>query len=376
MRKTLIHAACLLAVQSSIQIWAQEPPKLLPFQGRLTDQNGVAVANGTRFVQFKIYAVPTGGSAVWAGEVHKTTVNGGLVNVLLGSKTPFIDVDFDRTLYLEITADINGDNAITAADPPMLPRQIILPAVFAKESANTRKLAGYDWSAVFDQGATNPPSGRINGDRLLPATVGSLHIGPAAVRTVNIADAQVTREKLAPDLVRDSVIPPGTIQAFAGRTEPPGWLPCDGRPLSKAAPYDRLWSAILTQWGAGYTNIGGENVKVAGTDFNLPDLRGMFLRGVNGARGDDYRDPDFDIGSRRMQYPGGQDGNGVGSVQKNAFERHVHGYNMYDAAAGGWAGVMGSSGIGSSPLRKYVEENGSSSETRPNNAYVNYIIKY
>jgi len=87
---------------------AQSPaPKLLPFQGRLTDQTGVAVSNGVRLVQFKIYEVPTGGSPVWAGELHRTTVNGGLVNVRLGSKTP-LNFDFDRQLYLEITVDVSG----------------------------------------------------------------------------------------------------------------------------------------------------------------------------------------------------------------------------------------------------------------------------
>src|SRR5262245_24920515 len=113
---------------------ASEAPKLIPFQGRLTDQNGAAISNGVRVVQFKIFDVPTGGSPVWAGEVHRTTVNGGLVNVMLGSKTPLTGLDFNQQLYLEITVDVNGDNVITAADPPMLPRQAILPVVFAKEA--------------------------------------------------------------------------------------------------------------------------------------------------------------------------------------------------------------------------------------------------
>src|SRR5687767_10530798 len=81
----------------------QEAPKLLPFQGHLTDQNGGAVSNGVRLVQFKIYNVPSGGNPVWAGELHRTTINGGLVNVLLGTKTPLANVIFDQQLYLEIT---------------------------------------------------------------------------------------------------------------------------------------------------------------------------------------------------------------------------------------------------------------------------------
>jgi hypothetical protein len=91
-----------------VSSFAQDAPKLLPFQGRLTDQNGNMVTNGVRLVQFKIYDAPSAGNAVWAGEIHRTTVNGGLVNVLLGTKTSLNGVDFDRTLYLEITVDVSG----------------------------------------------------------------------------------------------------------------------------------------------------------------------------------------------------------------------------------------------------------------------------
>ena len=62
------------------------PPRLLPFQGRLTDASGVPVADGAKVVQFKISDAPTGGTAVWNGEVQKVTVNGGLVSTLLGRK--------------------------------------------------------------------------------------------------------------------------------------------------------------------------------------------------------------------------------------------------------------------------------------------------
>ena len=154
--------------------YAQFPaPKLLPFQGRLADQNGLAVSNGVRLVQFKIYGVPTGGSPVWAGELHRTTINGGLVNVLLGSKTPFTGVDFDQQLYLEITVDINADNSITLADPPMLPRQAILPVVFAKEAAYSRdgdKLDGYDWSSIM-AGCSSNPSTSLIAETKLPAGI-------------------------------------------------------------------------------------------------------------------------------------------------------------------------------------------------------------
>src|ERR1041385_3048342 len=128
---------------------AQETPRLLPFQARLTEANGNALADGSKVVQFKIYDAPVGGQAVWSGEVQKLTVNGGLVNTILGPKASLGSVDFNKSLYLELTMDANDDGQITAAAPPMLPRQSILPAVFAKESANSKLLDGYDWSALF-----------------------------------------------------------------------------------------------------------------------------------------------------------------------------------------------------------------------------------
>ena len=271
-------------------------PKLLPFQGRLTDQNGVAVSNGVRLVQFKIYGVPTGGSPVWAGELHRTTVNGGLVNVLLGSKTPFAGVDFDQQLYLEITVDINGDNSITLADPPMLPRQGILPVVFAEEAADSRKLAGYDWTPVF--GTNNPTiplpasklaDGSLPGAKIQPASITSNQIAtasilpsqivPASLTSTQMATNSVTLSRLAKEVL-DQLVPPGSVQAYAGSVTPDGWLPCDGSPVV-STNYPRLFAAIGTTWGAGYTN----GVQLG--DFNLPDLCGMFLRGVSGTSTND-----------------------------------------------------------------------------------------
>jgi len=70
--------------------------------------------------------------------------------------------------------------------------------------------------------------------------------------------------------------PPGALQAFAMPTSPVGWLPCDGRVVSRTT-YAALFAAIGSTWGAG------DNV----TTFHLPDLRGEFLRGWDNGRGID-----------------------------------------------------------------------------------------
>jgi microcystin-dependent protein len=74
----------------------------------------------------------------------------------------------------------------------------------------------------------------------------------------------------------DAAGPSGAIMAFAGTTAPSGWLKCEGQAISRAT-YATLFAAIGTTWGVGDGS----------TTFNVPDLRGTFLRGTgtNGTYG-------------------------------------------------------------------------------------------
>jgi len=163
--KQKIVVPTLVLIGGILSAQGANSPRLIPFQGRLADSMGKAVADGESVIQFKIYDSPVAGKALWNGEVQKLTVNGGLVSTLLGTKAALSGVDFNQQIYLEITIDANGDRQITLADPPLLPRQSILPAVFAVEAADARKLAGHDWSALLVSG-NNPETGHIRGDRI------------------------------------------------------------------------------------------------------------------------------------------------------------------------------------------------------------------
>ncbi|MBX7240360.1 MAG: phage tail protein [Bacteroidia bacterium] len=168
--------------------------------------------------------------------------------------------------------------------------------------------------------------------------------------------------------------PPGTIVAFGGTTPPAGWLLCDGTSYN-AAQYPALYAAILF-------NFGGQ-----GANFNVPDLRGRFLRGVDGNAN---RDPDK--ASRTAMNTGGNVGNLVGSVQADTLGSHGHGINdpghSHSLSAGNntvngpdarvqhadqtWSPI---DNTGVSTTNISVQNTGGS-ETRPINANVNYIIKY
>ena len=63
------------------------------------------------------------------------------------------------------------------------------------------------------------------------------------------------------------VNPPGSVAYFANNTAPSGWLKCNGAAISRTA-YPGLFSEIGTTYGAGNGS----------TTFNLPELRGEFLR--------------------------------------------------------------------------------------------------
>jgi microcystin-dependent protein len=63
-------------------------------------------------------------------------------------------------------------------------------------------------------------------------------------------------------------MPSGMVMYFANSTAPAGWLECSGTAVSRTT-YSGLFTAIGTLYGAGDGS----------TTFNLPDARGMFLRG-------------------------------------------------------------------------------------------------
>jgi microcystin-dependent protein len=68
----------------------------------------------------------------------------------------------------------------------------------------------------------------------------------------------------------------GHISFFARSTAAAGYLKCNGAAVSRTA-YSNLFSAIGTRFGVGDGS----------TTFNLPDLRGEFIRGFDDGRGVD-----------------------------------------------------------------------------------------
>ncbi len=170
--------------------------------------------------------------------------------------------------------------------------------------------------------------------------------------------------------IKSDGVPIGSIIAFGADTNqiPIGWLLCNGKELNRT-DFNILYTVVGNTWGAGNGT----------STFNLPDMRGMFLRGVDGQAGND---PDK---AMRISTNGGNSGNSVGSKQLDDFKKHTHkAPNSGDFVTflrGGGPGYSSTApgnpngDINAAFSSKETISSGISEETRPKNVNVNYIIK-
>ncbi|WP_323957481.1 phage tail-collar fiber domain-containing protein [Aeromonas caviae] len=164
---------------------------------------------------------------------------------------------------------------------------------------------------------------------------------------------------------------PGLVGYYASSTAPTGWLKANGAAVSRVA-YADLFAAIGTLFGAG----DGFNT------FNVPDLRGEFLRGVDDGRGVD-------------------NGRGLGSWQGDNNKAHSHAAassssgehshsqttNQYGEDGNGnpWASgnpnkpegsLTWSTGSAGSHSHTITVQSSGGSETRPRNVALLACIKF
>lgn len=261
----------------------------------------------------------------------------------------------------------NSNGSLRADEPVMLEVELIQDsvAVYTESHAVTTNDYGV-FSIVVGEGAgedTYSPALFLNSDSSsIPETwlrvseSGGSLLSETKILGVPVADVARVALNVA------VTFPVGAVIPFAGGFDkiPDDWLLCDGT-IYEITSYPELFAAIGYNWGSPDAD-----------HFRVPDLRGIFLRGVNWNIDDDFSDPDR--ASRVSRHPGGNFGSSVGSYQGDAFESHSHTY-VNTLMKIGNEGYHGGGSYGGSAPNPPVNNTGGN-ETRPVNAYVHYIIKY
>ena len=142
-------------------------------------------------------------------------------------------------------------------------------------------------------------------------------------------------------------VPIGTVSWFAGNTAPTGYLKANGAAISRTT-YSTLFTAIGTTFGVGDGS----------TTFNVPDLRGEFIRGWDEGRGADS-------------------GRGFGSYQGDEFRSHSHIHKSANGNGGGTTPAMRTlwANLYDSDNTAEIQNTGGT-ETRPRNIALLACIKF
>jgi hypothetical protein len=138
----------------------------------------------------------------------------------------------------------------------------------------------------------------------------------------------------------------GRVTYFPLTAPPAGYLRANGAAVSRTT-YATLFAKIGTTFGAGDGT----------TTFNVPDLRGEFVRGWDDGRGVDP-------------------GRSMGTVQAQSFQGHTHTAGTLLGSIGGQYSVSGGTALGFGTGGASGSTNGGADETRPRNMALLACIRY
>ncbi|MDB5802255.1 MAG: Phage tail fiber protein [Rhodocyclales bacterium] len=156
---------------------------------------------------------------------------------------------------------------------------------------------------------------------------------------INATDLQINGVSL-----NVSAVPIGSIIYRSVVDIPTGYIKANGAAVSRTT-YAALFALLSTGYGVGDGS----------TTFNVPDLRGLFIRSYHDGSGTYETDT----------------GRTNGSVQADAFASHTHTLNADSAGSGGSGGDTGNT-----VTRTRTTNSTGGSETRPKNIALMALIKY
>jgi microcystin-dependent protein len=298
-------------------------------------------------------ACPNGmkwGTGGGSGTVTSITAGTGLTG---GTITTSGTVALDTACVVQPTA-YTAKGTILSASAASTPTALAVGGNGCTLVANSACTTGLCWGP----GAIPCSTITAKGDLIAGTDPGTSSALPVGANGLFLTANSASATGLCWAQVGDS--PVGAIAFFAMNTAPTGWLIADGSCVSRAT-YSGLFAAVGTTYGAGDGS----------TTFQLPNLRGRFLRGWNSTA------------------TGCDPSRAFGSCQAQALCCHNHGITMCPGTAGvpEWAikddtsltrgyPSCGGSATPSNKQRGFSDcVGGSATETRPDNIALLPCIK-
>ncbi|MEO0050478.1 MAG: hypothetical protein ABIK42_04985, partial [candidate division WOR-3 bacterium] len=171
---TAAPSTSTLTSPASFSSFAITIPRMLSYQGKLTDSLGNPVPDGNYQLTFRLYTEETGGSPFWTEE-QTISVRNGLFSALLGAVNPIGSVPDAGVLYLSLQVGTGSE---------LTPRLRIVSSAYAfltERAANSDLLQGRDTTYFARAVHTHPYVDSAGGAE----RVGGLNLSGLDSRYVN-----------------------------------------------------------------------------------------------------------------------------------------------------------------------------------------------
>ncbi|HPN35413.1 MAG TPA: tail fiber domain-containing protein [bacterium] len=197
MKPQVIFPLAILMALAVVCTSSAQIPRLINFQGFLTDDSGAALADGPYALTFSLYDVDNAGTALWTETQTDVMLSNGLFQVNLGEKVP-LTLKFQEAHWLGIKI---------GADPELVPRIRLTASPYSFHAVHADSLRGFAVSetptahTLFPLGADGKFPASVLPASMAPGSHAATHQeggdDPLSVTSAMIEDSTVQQQDLA-----------------------------------------------------------------------------------------------------------------------------------------------------------------------------------